>query len=271
MIQRTQSAGEREALQAKGRQIEDRGLFVGCPLEIFAETSEDLFLLARSLGLQKTDRVLEVGSGCMRTGMWFVKFLEASHYHGIEPNQEMLAAGRELLLGDLEATRKPSFDHNDRFDLGVFGVKPDWIVAFSVWTHCSKAQIETMIEQAAAFGSRMLVSFAPTHPKRPQYEGDTWIGKSHTSDTKGIAYHDPAYLFAPGGIATGMTAVSQFDSLKVSLAAADVIAKEAIVSYAKGTPIAVPGFSNKVMALLSQILPRTWMASMVGRVYRDVG
>ncbi len=196
MIKRVLTKQESSSFQSKGQEIEDRGLFVGCPLEIFAETSQDMFQLARSLGIKSSDRVLEVGCGCLRSGYWFINFLEKNRYFGIEPNVKMLDAGREVLLADLEGARLPKFDHNDRFDLGVFGGSFDWIVAFSVWTHTAKWQIEKMIDYAAASSSKLLVSFAPTHPNRPQYEGETWTGKSHQSQTKGIAYHDPQYLFS---------------------------------------------------------------------------
>jgi len=182
--------------QAIGEQLNDRGIFVGCALEQFSRTAKDLFLIAYDTGLKRDHRVLEVGAGCLRTGCWFIEFLATDRYFGIEPNQPMLDAGIGSLLPEALHQKSPQFSQETDFRFDVFPVSFDWIVGYSIWSHCSRDQIEKMVVQAAAMNSRMLFSFAPAHPRRPAYTGSGWIGKSHVSDTRGIAYHDIDWLIA---------------------------------------------------------------------------
>lgn len=182
--------------QAIGEQIDSRGVFVGCALDKFASTARDMFLIACDTGLQPGHQVLEIGAGCLRTGVWFIDFLHPGGYCGIEPNTRMLDAGRDLILRHQHQAREPSFDANTEFDFSVFGRKFDWVVGYSIWSHCSKDQITRSVRGAAEMQARLLFSFAPAHPRRPEYQGERWIGISHESSEKGIAYHHPDFLMS---------------------------------------------------------------------------
>ncbi|MEM8493308.1 MAG: hypothetical protein AAF756_21020 [Pseudomonadota bacterium] len=180
--------------QRAGEAIAKRGIFAGCALDKFAATAKDLFHIAYDTGLDKRHCVLEVGGGCLRTGVWFIDFLEQSNYCCIEPNKKMLNAGKDVFLDENRLAKAPLFNHNEDFDLSVFKKEIDWVVGYSIWSHCSRAQIIHIIDQASSMGSRLLFSFAPVHPRRPEYTGEGWTGISHNSDTKGIAYHRVEWL-----------------------------------------------------------------------------
>ena len=95
--------------------------------------------------------------------------------------------------------KQPRFDTNDRFDFSVFGVKFDIVVARSIWSHSSKAQIQIMLDQFAANSSPdgiFLTSYYPAHlffGKR-DYQGGQWIGKSHQCDKPGQVYHKFSWI-----------------------------------------------------------------------------
>lgn len=183
--------------QRAGWQIDSRGLFIGCPLEVFEHTAKDLFCLALMEGMARDSSVLEIGCGCLRTGYWFVQYLDEERYFGIEPNAKMLDAGRDLLLGALEAQKSPQFSHNEDFNFGVFGRTFDFVIAFSIWSHASKRQIETMLDQfkrTANPGAKFLASWIPARDEMAEYQGESWVGRSHRSDHPGMVAHSRSWL-----------------------------------------------------------------------------
>jgi SAM-dependent methyltransferase len=183
--------------QAAGREIEKRGLFVGCPLEYFETTSKDLFCLALLEGLNPSASVLEVGCGCLRTGYQFIRYLMPGCYFGIEPNIAMLDAGRELLLGTLGPQKLPHFNHNDTFSFSVFGTTFDFVVACSIWSHASKGQIARMLDEFRCYanpGGKFITSWIPSRPDTPDHEAKGWIGRSHRCDTPGMVAHSREWL-----------------------------------------------------------------------------
>jgi SAM-dependent methyltransferase len=187
----------RSWFQRAGSEIDARGIFIGCKLEYFELSAKDLFCLALMEGLSPSATVLEVGCGCLRTGYWFIQYLNAERYFGIEPNARMLDAGRELILGRHESEKSPQFSNNDQFDFSVFGKTFDFVVAFSIWSHASKGQIETMLDQfkrTANPGGKFLTSWIPPHKKLPDYEGTSWVGRSHRSDEPGLIAHSRSWL-----------------------------------------------------------------------------
>ena len=42
--------------------------------------------------------------------------------------------------------KRTRFDGNSKFDTSVFSEKFDFFLAYSIWTHASKPQIQTMLE-----------------------------------------------------------------------------------------------------------------------------
>jgi hypothetical protein len=183
--------------QRAGWQIESRGLFIGCPLNFFESSARDLFCLALMEGMSPDASVLEVGCGCLRTGYWFVQHLNPDRYCGIEPNAKMLNAGRELILRGLEAEKSPRFSNNEDFDFGVFGRRFDFVVAFSIWSHASKSQIETMLDQfkrTASPGAKFVTSWIPPRDDMPDYQGAAWVGRSHKSNQPGLIAHSQTWL-----------------------------------------------------------------------------
>jgi len=174
-------------------------VFVGCPLEFFETTARDPLCVALMAGLRRDSAVLEVGCGCLRVGYWFIGYLDAGKYCGIEPNIKMLDAGRELILGDLAGEKKPCFSHNDDFDFGVFATSFDFVIAYSIWSHASKPQIARMLDafrEMARPGARFVASWYVPSANLPDYQGTTWVGRSHQSDVPGVVTHDPAWLVA---------------------------------------------------------------------------
>ena len=137
--------------------------FTGGPADQFEQIGRMQLVTLIEEGLEPQHRVLDIGCGALRAGYWLMHFLNPSCYYGIEPNERMLKAGITHILddGQLEVAA-PTFDHNDRFDLGVYGVDFDVVLARSIWTHASKPQIQTMLDGFAANSTTTAFSSPPT-------------------------------------------------------------------------------------------------------------
>jgi len=183
-------------------------MFVGGPPRDFASVGRLQLEMMLHEGLWPQARVLDVGCGCLRGGYWLMHFLDPACYFGIEPNTEMLQAGLEVIVEpEILARAAPAFSDNDRFDFSEFGVAFDFVLARSVWTHASFAQIETMLDSfvATSPGGVFLASYLPADrvpalparlpelarriPTRTENDRGSWVGRSHHSAVSGMVRH----------------------------------------------------------------------------------
>jgi len=174
--------------------LNEEGVFSGGGYDDFHEAGENQLNPLLHFGLQPSSRVLDIGCGCLRGGRWVIPFLDRNCYFGIEPNEEMLDAGKRIVIGQETMSEKaPMFDTNQEFDFGVFDAIFDYVIARSVWTHASKDQIEKMLDQFVLYSNEhsvFLTSYLkPRIPIIDDYRGKRWVGKSHESDQPGIARH----------------------------------------------------------------------------------
>lgn len=151
-------------LQARSERIA-KDVFLGGPPRDFERVGRVCLDVLLREGLAPTSRVLDVGCGALRVGYWLMRFLDSGRYYGIEPNGEMLKVGLEQIVEpEVLARAKPRFDENDRFDFTVFGERFDFVLARSIWTHASKAQIDAMLAAFAATAAVNGVMLATYHP-----------------------------------------------------------------------------------------------------------
>jgi hypothetical protein len=195
---RAAAGPEPMALQARFEQV-GRMRFLGVPVEGFAESGQMQLTALVKAGLVPTSRILDFGCGCLRAGYWLIHFLAPDRYFGIEPHAGRLKIGKEVILelGLLEAKR-PRFDNNADFDLTVFGGTFDFVLAYSIWTHAAKPQIQRMLDslpQVSHERTVLLVSYLPAGPLLgPDYRSETWVGTSHESETPGVIRHDLGWI-----------------------------------------------------------------------------
>ncbi len=184
-------------VQQRAEQL-DTTKFFGVPIAGFENAGRRQLSLLLMCGVEPTSKVVDLGCGVLRGGYWLIHFLDSGCYHGIEPHRERLSSGVTTILEPetLEAKR-PRFDVNAAFDTAVFETRFDFFLAYSIWTHASKAQIKIMLDnfvRDSTPGAMFLTSILPAGWRRPVYTGEKWFGTSHESDMAGCIYHSVKWI-----------------------------------------------------------------------------
>ncbi len=184
-------------MQERAERLRD-GRFPGVPIDGFERGGREQLLFLLMSGLTPSSKVLDLGCGVLRAGYWLIHFLDPGCYFGIEPSAERLAAGCNVILEpDTLATKTPRFDSNAAFDTSVFGETFDYFLAYSIWTHASKAQIAVMLDgfvRDASADGVFLTTFLPAGWRHPDYDGESWVGTSHESTVAGCIRHSLRWI-----------------------------------------------------------------------------
>jgi SAM-dependent methyltransferase len=121
------------------------------------------FEFLQEQGLTPEHRMVDIGCGCLRGGVHFVPYLQKGHYCGIDLNASLIEAGRkELLKNPANKDKEPDLRVTDRFDLAQFGVKFDYALAVSVFTHLYTNHIGRClveVKNALAPGGKFFATF----------------------------------------------------------------------------------------------------------------
>ena len=149
--------------------------FVGYPAkyDIIAAMQ---FNLLTFLGLRQHHRLLDLGCGSLRAGRLFIPYLNKDHYCGIEPEEWLVREGIERETGqDLIRIKNPSFAYRADYKLTCFGIRFDFILAQSIFSHAGAHDIQRCLAEAAATlapGGLLVASFVLD---REDYAGDAWV------------------------------------------------------------------------------------------------
>lgn len=149
--------------------------FVG-PTHRYDLMSANQFMVLCRLELREDHTLLDIGCGSLRAGRLLMAYLLPGRYFGIEPESWVLDEGiREEVGREFINLKRPTFDHNREFELGVFGRRFDFMLAQSIFTHTPITQIrKCFAEAASALAPNGL--FAATFKRGDnEYGGDAWI------------------------------------------------------------------------------------------------
>lgn len=134
------------------------------------------FSLLAALGLRDYHKLLDIGCGSLRGGRLFIPYLLPGNYYGIEPERWLVEQGINYELGqDQIRLKSPTFDYNSDFNLGVFGVKFDFLIAQSIFSHASKTQIQSCLREASKVMHSNSIFAATFLPADISYEGEGWV------------------------------------------------------------------------------------------------
>jgi hypothetical protein len=177
-----------------------KGKFLGIPVKDFEAGGKEQLRYLQRAGLCSGSKLVDIGCGVLRAGYWVIGFLDPDSYCGIEPHRERLRMGIHGILdpGTMERKR-PRFDSNAKFDTSVFTDKFDFFLAYSIWTHASKPQIQTMLDaflRDSTDKGKFLTTYLPADWIRRDYRGGKWYGTSHESNVPGCIRHSFKWIKA---------------------------------------------------------------------------
>jgi SAM-dependent methyltransferase len=106
----------------------------------------------RRMGLERRQRLLDLGCGTLRGGLPLIEYLDAGHYTGIDVRAEVLDEARSELAEAGLAHKAPVLLHARALGELELATRFDVIWSFSVLIHLDDAALE----QAFAFAARHL-------------------------------------------------------------------------------------------------------------------
>lgn len=107
------------------------------------------FLVGR--GLRPGSKLIDIGCGCLRGGLHFIRYLDEGNYYGIDINGRLLDAGykKELGAGLKRKLPRKNLLAEGRFNTSRFGVEFDFALAHSVFPHLPLNHIRLCLTEAA--------------------------------------------------------------------------------------------------------------------------
>jgi cyclopropane fatty-acyl-phospholipid synthase-like methyltransferase len=116
-----------EEIEAKAH----RG-FVGGLWEELGQLQFDFLI---NSGLKPDHKLLDIGCGCLRGGIHFVKYLNETNYYGLDFNQSLIEAGKKELSEACLISKKPNLIVDDKFSIDKLNARFDFMISVSVFTH----------------------------------------------------------------------------------------------------------------------------------------
>ena len=128
-------------------------------------------------GLQKEDRVLEIGCGALTAGIPIMSFLESGNYAGIDPNKWLIDASLQVDENQEASYQKqPVFLYNPNFDATSLNTSFDYIISHSIISHAAHWQLPLFLENCSKVlkeNGKVLFSLRLTEPNEYGNEGAT--------------------------------------------------------------------------------------------------
>ena len=96
-------------------------------------------------GLSPSNHLLDIGCGSLRGGRYFLEYLEAGNYTGMDISEEVIEAGLEKNRSAVEEN-DPTFIVNDDLQFDEVNNSFEYAIAQSVFTHLPLEQVEECLE-----------------------------------------------------------------------------------------------------------------------------
>lgn len=149
-------------------------------VEFYDLLSAIQFNLLTALGLREGHSLLDIGCGSLRAGRLFIPYLAAGNYFGIEPLPWLVKEGIDKEIGaSMVGLKRPTFRHDEDFSLGAFGRQFDFILAQSIFSHTSQAQIRRCMSEAKKVLMPGGLLVATYFEASMDYQGSRWVAKAN--------------------------------------------------------------------------------------------
>ncbi|MBZ9849650.1 class I SAM-dependent methyltransferase [Mesorhizobium sp. CA14] len=137
------------------------------------------FRLLCALGLREDHTLLDFGCGSLRAGRLFIPYLQQGGYFGIDPNKWLIDEAIKSEVGEwLIGIKRCRFDYNKNFDSSVFGMKFDFIIAQSIFSHAGREQVVRAFDgfsENIKDDGIIAATFVVSGDKESEHVGDEWV------------------------------------------------------------------------------------------------
>jgi hypothetical protein len=124
------------------------------------------FEFLKKHGLEPHHVLCDVACGSFRAGRFFIDYLDAGNYLGIDKQDVLIREGRAREIGEtLWAEKQPEVIVDDRFDFQRFSKQPDYAIANSLFSHLSTADIKRCLRNLASHakpGCKFFATYIPS-------------------------------------------------------------------------------------------------------------
>lgn len=140
-------------------------------------------------GLKPFHTLLDIGCGSLRAGRYFIDYLNRGKYHGIDHHAWLIEAGKEELGDKLLKDKHPQFKVSNGFSFES-GVKVDYAIAKSVFTHLTKEKIQQcLIHLSVNLNGPFYASISEGSSKNnPKEDNDTKRFRYTVEEIKDLAF-----------------------------------------------------------------------------------
>jgi ubiquinone/menaquinone biosynthesis C-methylase UbiE len=185
-------ASERALLSGKGDYVdfyEERqdGILRRDPATFEKLNREWQIEFLRKHGLKPGDRMLDYGCGPAAAGVYFIEYLEAGKWVGIDISGESIRVGQELVDRKGLRDKRPELLYTPGGKLDALaGREFDVILAQSVFTHLPPDEIIAILQRLRPFlapGGRLFASFSCTKKGIVQQQLHNWYYDREFIDT----------------------------------------------------------------------------------------
>ncbi len=151
------------------------------------------FLMSR--GLLPHHKLLDIGCGVFRDGVKLIPYLDPGGYWGIDKNDALLNVGWDLEIKRYGlASRQPreQLVCLDDFEFSRLGVRFDYAIAQSLFTHLSLNRIRRCLARLAPClieGGRLYASFFEVAPGQGREDDQVHMPGGMTSRSDRAFYH----------------------------------------------------------------------------------
>lgn len=97
--------------------------------------------LLRRAGLEPDDTLLDVGCGSLRGGRYFIDYLRAGNYTGMDISERVIEAGRSIVGEETLREKTPTFVVNDDLRFEEFEEPFDYVISHSVFAHFTERDV----------------------------------------------------------------------------------------------------------------------------------
>jgi len=131
------------------------------------------FEFCKKAGLVPSDKFLDVACGSLRLGRHLIPYLDEGNYMGLDREQKLIDEGlNQEVSPEVRALKKPEFIVSDCFDFSKLSAPPRISVAFSLFTHLARKDIQLCLKNLRPKvepGALFFASFCHTPVAFPQF------------------------------------------------------------------------------------------------------